>query len=171
MSLVPLGRMVTLVFGLWLVIQPLRAASILWVSDAPPDLGFSGAQPELTDGHFVRLLQGAGHTVERYDNPESNATLLTQEEIDRINTFDLIIIGRASASGQFQEGQGDQWNTNIVKPLICMSPYLVRTLAGTANRMGWFTGGNLPDSAVATRVTASSGWYLTTTAAAPSTAT
>jgi len=145
---------VTAVFGFLLAMQPMRAASILWVSDAPPDIGFSGAQLELTDGGFVRLLQGAGHKVERYDNPESNATLLTPEEIARINTNDLIIIGRATASGQFQEGQGDQWNTNIIKPLICMSPYLLRTLADTANRMGWFTGGNLPDSAVPTVVTA-----------------
>jgi len=153
-ALVRLGSVVTAVFGFLLATQPMRAASILWVSDAPPDLGFSGAQPELTDGGFVRLLQGAGHMVERYDNPESSATLLTEEEIARINTNDLIIIGRATGSGQFQEGQGDQWNTNIIKPLICMSPYLVRTLADTANRMGWFTGGNLPDSAVPTVVTA-----------------
>jgi regulation of enolase protein 1 (concanavalin A-like superfamily) len=153
-GLLRLAKLVALAFGLWVVIQPVQAASILWMSDAPPDLGFSGAQPELTDGGFVKLLQSAGHTVERFDNPESNATLLTQEEIDRINTNDLVIIGRATASGQFQEGQGDQWNTNIIKPLICMSPYLVRTLADTANRMGWFTAGNLPDSAVATPVTA-----------------
>src|SRR5207247_1751479 len=125
-ALVRLGSVVTAVFGFLLAMQPMRAASILWVSDAPPDIGFSGAQLELTDGGFVRLLQGAGHTVERYDNPESNATSLTPEEIARINTNDLIIIGRATASGQFQEGQGDQWNTNIIKQMICMSRYLDR---------------------------------------------
>ena len=80
-----------MVLGLWLVIQPVQAASILWVSDAPPDLGFSGAQPELTDGGFVKLLQSAGHTVERFDNPESNATLLTQEEIDPVSYTHLTL--------------------------------------------------------------------------------
>lgn len=156
-GLMRLGSVVTVAVGLLLAMQPIRGASILWVSDAPPDLGFSGAQTNLTDGAFVKLLQGAGHIVERFDNPESNAELLTPEDIARINTNDLIIIGRATGSGQFQEGQGDQWNTNITKPLICMSPYLVRTIGDALNppnRMGWFAGGNLPDSAVPTVVTA-----------------
>lgn len=135
------------------VVQMAGAASILWVSDAPPNLGFSGPLTGMTDQGFVRLLQNAGHTVERYDNPEAATTLLTPAEIDKINSYDLVIIGRATGSGQFTTGQGDQWNTNIVKPLIIMSSYLVRTDGG---RPSWFVGGNgvLPDNAAPTPVTA-----------------
>lgn len=129
------------------------AANILWVSDALLNPGaFDGPRPELTDGGFIRLLQAAGHTITRFDPPDSNATLLTDEQIAQINTNDLVIIGRATASGQFQAGQGEQWNTNITKPLICMSPYLVR--GATSGRMGWFDGANLPDSAIPIVLTA-----------------
>ncbi|MBI5385569.1 MAG: hypothetical protein HZA90_12895 [Verrucomicrobia bacterium] len=117
------------------------AANILWVSDASP-LGFSGPGTNFTDQGFVTLLQNAGHNVNRYNGPDSQNTNLTQVEIDALNTNDLIIVGRANASGQVQAPQGPQWNTNITKPLICMSPYLVRP---QGNRFGWFTGDVGPD--------------------------
>src|SRR6187401_1928313 len=112
-----------LVLGALLCGGSAQAAKILWVSDAPPNLGFSGPLSGLTDQAMVTLLQSAGYTVDRYDNPEANTTLMTQSEIDTINSYDLVVLGRACASGQFQTGQGDQWNTSITKPLICMSPY------------------------------------------------
>jgi hypothetical protein len=121
-----------------------RAANILWVSIAPP-LGFSGPGSGFTDQAFVTLLQNAGHNVNRFHPAESQNTLLTQQEIDAMNTNDLVIIGRCAGSGAWQAPQGLQWNTNVTKPLMCMSPYLVRTLAGAANRMGWFTGDVGPD--------------------------
>jgi hypothetical protein len=119
-----------------------QAANILWVSDSPPDLGFSGPLSGLTDQAIIAILQKAGHNVNRYDNPEVNTTLLTQGEIDAINTNDLVILGRAANSVQFQTGQGDQWNVNITKPLICMSPYYLRVTGG---RLAWFTGDTVPD--------------------------
>ena len=117
------------------------AANIVWVSDATA-LGFSGPGAGLTDQGFVTLLQNAGHNVIRFNGPDSQNTLLTASEIAALNTNDLIILGRAGASGQFQAPQGPQWNTAITAPLICMSPYFVRPDGG---RFGWFTGGTLPD--------------------------
>jgi len=93
----------------------------------------------------VSLLQNAGHNVIRFNGPDAQATLLTDAEIAAMNTNDLVIIGRASGSGAWRAPQGSQWNVSITKPLICMSPYLVRTLAGAENRMAWFTAATLPD--------------------------
>ncbi len=120
----------------------LQAANIVWVSDVPAP-GFSGPGTGLTDSGFVTLLQNAGHNVIRFNGPDSQNTLLTPAELAALNTNDLIIIGRAAGSAAWQHPQGSQWNTNVTKPLICMSPYLVRTIA--ANRMGWFLGDVGPD--------------------------
>ena len=88
----------------------------------------------------------------RFNNADGQAVLLTPAELAAINTNDLVIIGRGSGSGAFQvgagtgggPGQGSNWNAAVTKPLICMSPYLVRTIA--ANRMGWFLGDVGPDN-------------------------
>ena len=134
----------------------IRAANILWVSDASPGSGtggvFSGPGSTYTDSGFVTLLQNAGHNVNRFNNADGQAVLLTAAELAAINTNDLVIIGRASGSGAFQvgagtgggPGQGSNWNAAVTSPLICMSPYLVRTIA--ANRMGWFLGDVGPDN-------------------------
>jgi hypothetical protein len=125
-------------------VQTAPAANIVWVSDYnDPSTGFFPADSGRTDSGFVTLLQNAGHNVIRYNPPGAATTLMPQAEVDGLNTNDLIIIGRASGSGAFRLLQGNQWNTAVTKPLICMSPYLVRTIAD--NRMGWFTGGTLPD--------------------------
>lgn len=130
------------------------AANILWVSDAAPGSAtggvFSGPGTALTDQGFVTLLQNAGHNVNRFNSHDSQNTNLTALEISAINTNDLIIIGRATGSGAFQQtgtpsAQGSNWNVAVTKPLICMSPFLVRTLAGAGNRMGWFAGDGITD--------------------------
>jgi len=133
----------------------IRAANILWVSDAPPASAtggvFSGPGSTYTDSGFVTLLQNAGHNVNRFNNADGQTVLLTAAELAAINTNDLVIIGRAAGSGAFQvgagaagPGQGSNWNAAVTKPLICMSPYLVRTIS--ANRMGWFLGDVGPDN-------------------------
>lgn len=114
----------------------INGANIAWVSDASP-AGFSGPGVELTDGGFVKLLQSAGHNVIRFNGPDSQTTLLSGAEVDALNTNDLIIISRAANSAAWQTPQGPQWNTAITKPLICMSPFLVRS---TGTRMSWFNG-------------------------------
>lgn len=114
----PVGMAVCLASAL----APTNAANILWVSDTTP-LGFSGpGGNNITDAAFVRLPESAGHTVSRWNSPDSQNTLISQAELDTVNGYDLIIMGRAGASGQHQAPQGAQWNTAITKPLICMSP-------------------------------------------------
>ena len=133
---------------------PLQAANILWVSDAPPGAAnngvFSGPGTSFTDQGFVTLLQNAGHNVIRFNSSDSQNFPMTALELSAINTNDLIIIGRATGSGAFQQtgtpaGQGSNWNVAITRPLICMSPFLVRTIAGAGNRMGWFAGDGITD--------------------------
>jgi len=120
------------------------AANIVWVSDYnDPSVGFFPAGSGLTDSGFVTLLQNAGHSVIRFNPSNTATTALTPAEVAALNTNDLIIIGRASGSGAYRLLQGNQWNTAVTKPLICMSPYLVRTIAD--NRMGWFVGDVGPD--------------------------
>lgn len=119
----------------------LFGANIVWVSDAPAQ-GFSGPGSGMTDQGFITLLQNAGHSVIRYNGPDSQNTLVPQADLDALNTNDLIILGRAGNSAQLQNPQGAQWNTSITKPIIVMSPYFVRP---DGNRFGWFTGGTLPD--------------------------
>lgn len=124
---------------------PARAASILWVADTTP-LGFSGAGGNnITDAGFVRLLESAGHTVARWNSPDANATRLSVADLATVNGYDLVILGRAGASGQHQFPQSVDWNAGITKPLICMSAYFPRFDGG---RFGWFGPGNavLPDT-------------------------
>jgi hypothetical protein len=127
-----------------------RAANIAWVSDVnDPFVGFSppgspGVVP-YSDQGFVNLLMNAGHNVIRYNGPNAQATLLSQADIDALNTNDVIIIARVANSGAWRADQVIQWNTAITKPLMCMSPFLTRTLAAAENRMGWFTAGNTLD--------------------------
>jgi len=124
---------------------PAKAASILWVSDTTP-LGFSGAGGNnLTDAGFIRLLEGDGHTVARWNSPDASGTRLSAADLAVVNGYDLIIMGRAGASGQHQYPQSVDWNAGITKPLVSTSPYFVRLDGG---RFGWFGGGNgnLPDT-------------------------
>ncbi len=129
-----------------------NAANIVWVSDYNDMAGaannaFSAFTPAgdntITDFGFIRMLESAGHTVIRYNSPGAAAELMSQADLDALNTNDLVILGRAGNSPAFQAPKGLQWNTNIVKPLMCMSPYFVRPDGG---RLGWFTGGTLPDT-------------------------
>ncbi len=126
-----------------------RAANILWVSDAPPGTAnnsvFSGPGTSFTDQGFVKLLQDAGHNVNRMNTPDSGATNITVAELAAMNTNDLIIVGRAAGSAGWQNNQATNWNRDVTRPVVIMSPYLVRT---DGNRVGWFGGGNgvLPDS-------------------------
>jgi hypothetical protein len=117
------------------------AANIVWVSDAnDPAVGFFPAGSGYTDSGFVTLLQNAGHNVIRFNQPNAQATLLTQEQLDGLNTNDLVIMSRAVNSGALQPDQGPQWNTSITKPMIDISAFHVRS-----SRLGWFSLNEAPD--------------------------
>jgi hypothetical protein len=106
-----------------------RAADIIWASDITDANG--------ADVGFVDLLTTAGHTVTRVDTPGT----LGDTDIAQLNGADLVIVGRANGSGQFQDDNGVIWNAQVTAPVIAMSGYVVRD-----NRMRWVAGDDLPDS-------------------------
>jgi hypothetical protein len=127
----------------------IHAANIVFVSDANDPAGtaantFTGFFPAgsgYTDSGFVTLLQNAGHSVMRFNQPNAQATLLTADQLTELNSYDLIIMSRAVNSGALQTGQGNQWNTAIFKPLIDLSAFHARQ-----SRLGWFTANEAPDA-------------------------
>ena len=111
------------------------AGNIVWVSDNSPT-GFAGPVAGFADDYWItNVLQQVGYNVVRFSSDNSQNTLLTPEQIAALNTNDLIIIGRSTGSGAFQSPQGDQWNTNITKPVMLMSAYMLRN-----SRFGWVNG-------------------------------
>ena len=93
--------------------------------------------PGQGDMVWVALLQSKGYTVTRDTlTIGTRATPLTQGQIDALNTADLIIIGRTTASGNFSDTAG--FNQGITKPLIALSPHICRS----SDRLNWMTGSN-----------------------------
>ena len=144
---VPLSRIAVttaLCLALGALAETTRAANILWVSDVGTPGTFSGPGSNQTDSGFITLLQNAGHNVNRFNPSNANTVLLSPAELTAINTNDLIIVGRAGNSASWQAPRAAQWNTNVFRPLIVMSPYFVRT-NGSPSRLGWFNGDVGPD--------------------------
>src|SRR5687767_976586 len=107
-----------------------QAAQITWYSATA-----SGG----SDEPFISLLQGAGHTVTRFPAVTGD---LSDAQIAQLNTADLIIVGRATGSGDFDDlADETNWNQRVTKKLMIMSAYLVRN-----NRLGWQTTDGVPDS-------------------------
>ena len=129
-----------------------HAARIVWISDHGPkvspgkgadtyDRGIFYANPvsetgtPFTDQGFITLLQGAGHTVERF-NPQGSG--LSADDAAEMNTYDLIIVGAATNSGPFningRHYSTRGWNKLITKPMIITKSTLIRR-----DRAGWLT--------------------------------
>jgi len=147
-----LSSLLPVTFVLCVAALSAPAANIVWVSDANDPAtgagtftGFFPAGSGYTDSGFVTLLQNAGHNVIRFNQPNDQNILLTQEQLDALHTNDLMILTRAVASGALQPVQGPQWNTAITKPLIDISAFHVRM-----SRLGWFTANEAPDVAPTT---------------------
>src|SRR5688572_14942244 len=119
---------------------PSQAANIVWVTDNSP-AGFSalGGAVFAEDGWYT-LLTNAGHTVIRFNPSDSQNTPPSAAEFAALNTNDLIILGRSIASGHFQAPAVGSWNSNVIKPLLCINTYLSR-----AARLGWYSGSTLPN--------------------------
>jgi uncharacterized repeat protein (TIGR01451 family) len=121
------------------------AANIVWVSDFFTEGAWGPHGTGVNDTNFIHILTNAGHNVVRYNPP--NAATLPAADITALNTNDLIIAGRAIGSGAFQGLAAGQWATNITRPVIMMSSYLVRR-----DNLGWFSTTTVPDIS-ATRLT------------------
>jgi hypothetical protein len=106
-----------------------QAESIGWVGGMSTialydtTTGLSNEQP------FIDLLEAAGYEVTGlWDTVNTGA--LTTEQLDLLESFDLIIVGRSTNSGQYNDAMS--WNS-ITKPLILTTAYLSRN-----NRWFWF---------------------------------
>ena len=98
------------------------AESILWCS------GSSNF-----DQGFVDILEAEGYVVDRLDA----ANVMTQAKVDLANTYDLVIFGRDTISGDYvNTGEADLWNS-ITSPMINLSAYLWRN-----NRWDWIDTGS-----------------------------
>jgi len=111
---------------------------IIWVSfhgadDAPStaaaDVGFT----EASDKGYTDLLKANGYDVERYITSSS-------PDPEVLNAADLVIIGRAVASGGYSNDGATAWN-NISAPMIIMGGYVLRS-----SRMGYTTGTTMVDT-------------------------
>jgi hypothetical protein len=108
-----------------------QAASIAW---------YSATTPGGSDEPFISQLQAAGHSVTRF--PAVQGVNLSDADISNLNAFDLVIVGRATASADFDDAADEtNWNTRITKKVMIMSAFLTRM-----NRLGWQTANNVPDS-------------------------
>jgi len=134
--------------------SPALAANIAWVSFHPGDTTPSGAAGtagflQAPDVGYTSLLSAAGHTVTRFPTHDSP----TPADLATLSTFDLVIVGRSVASGHYQ--QADEtlfWNTSLTKPVIHMGAYALR--GAGANRLGLYSGSNIPDTTGAVWLTA-----------------
>jgi hypothetical protein len=104
--------------------------SIAWVGGAAwvDSTGFFNEQP------YIDLLEGAGYEVTALlDTARGNP--LTTEQLDLLESFDLIIVGRTTNSGDYNDPLG--WNS-VGKPIILGSVYLSRN-----SRWMWFNTADL----------------------------
>jgi hypothetical protein len=117
-----------------------KSANIAWVSFHPADndpaadaktAGFT----EAPDVGYTKLLASKGHKVTRFVTSGT-------PDVAALNTFDLVIIGRSVASGDYQDPPETlAWN-GITAPTMIMGGYVLRNV-----RLGYTTGGTIPDTA------------------------
>ena len=103
------------------------AEKIIWVASSYGDLQ--------VDTTFVDVLLENGYEVQV--ELDSMKGTLTEEQIDVLESGDLVIVSRATGSGDYNDSYG--WNS-ISKPLILNSVYLARN-----NRWQWINSDELID--------------------------
>ena len=110
-----------------------NAQKIIWVSAGDGDsLG------NVWDQGFVDLLVGQGYEVQREDSSMytlEGETTLTNEQLDILESGDLVIVSRTNNSGNYNDAMG--WNS-IAKPVMLTSAYMSR-----ANRWQWLDSSDL----------------------------
>jgi hypothetical protein len=111
---------------------------VIWVSfhgaDDAPSAGAAGAGfTEAPDKAYTDLLTANGYDVTRYITTSTPDPAV-------LNAADLVIISRSVASGGYQNDGATAWN-NISAPMIIMGGYVLRN-----SRMGYTTGGTMPDT-------------------------
>ena len=117
-----------------------NAEHIAWVSfhpadDSPSTAASAAGFTEAPDIGYTSLLASEGHSVERYVTTGT-------PDVDFLNTFDLVIIGRSVSSGDYSDApETAAWN-GITAPTMVLGGYLLRS-----SRLGYTTGTTIPDTA------------------------
>lgn len=110
-----------------------QAQKIIWVSHGDADtLG------NVWDQEWVELLVENGYEVQREDSTMwtlPGETTLTFEQLDVLESGDLVIVSRTNSSGNYNDAMG--WNS-VGKPMILLSAYMSR-----ANRWQWLDSSDL----------------------------
>ncbi len=121
---------------LFCIAGTVRAESILWVS--------SGTA---FDQGYIDVLEAEGYVVDRLDQ----AVDLTLEKVDLANTYDLVIIGRDTGSGDYASSPNEValWNS-ITSPMINLTAWLWRD-----NRWHWLDSTSTFTTSASTKVTLS----------------
>ena len=119
-------------------VDPPKGA-VVWVSFHAADETPSGAAAtagftEAPDVGYTRLLEDNGWTVSRVVTSAAPDPALFQDA-------KVVIISRSVPSGHYQNAGAVAWN-GIGKPIIVMGGYTIRN-----SRMGFTTGGTIPDTA------------------------
>jgi len=131
------------------------AINIVWVSDqfvqgtgtsdnngTLPNGAFGGGTGPYPDQGFLDLLTNAGHSVTRY-NPPDSGNPLSAADVSALNGYDLVILGKSVNSNAFDSAaEVSPWNEAITKPLLSTNVFLSRR-----TRLGWFGGSGNGDSA------------------------
>lgn len=117
-----------------------QAANIAWVSfhaadDSPGADAAAAGFTEAADIGYTDLLRANGHTVTR---------ILTSgtPDVSALEMFDLVIISRSVPSGDYQDPPETAAWHSITKPMLLLNAYPMR-----ANRLGFFSGDTIPDTA------------------------
>lgn len=117
-----------LVFALVLQSASLSAKEIVFVYNPATIDAVSG---ENADQPTVRLFEEQGYIVNLF--PIIDITTATPEQLDSLNKADLVYIGRAVTSGNFDLGpKSDAWNA-ITAPMMVPSMWALRN-----TKMNWF---------------------------------
>jgi hypothetical protein len=132
----------------------LPAANIAWVSLHPADntpsaaaatAGFTNAP----DAGYTALLAANGHHVTRFVSVDNIDTALFPDGITPIlpalQTNDLIILSRSSASGHYQQANEVTAWSGITNPILVLNGFLTRGGTGGGSRLGLTTGETIAD--------------------------
>ena len=103
-------------------------SEIVYVYDETRTNILTGENPDLESTGAV--LEEAGYLVTPF--PVISLSTATQDQLDQLNSADLVYIGRAVASTNFQDANKTFWN-EITAPVMTANMWALRN-----SRMNWF---------------------------------
>lgn len=108
--------------------------TVIWITENTD----AADAPSPDDSGWTELLRLYGFVVERRDVRDLDTN---QAALDEMNAADLVIVSRDTNSGNYSTTPAEvtAWNTTITKPLILLSPFIVRN-----NRWLWFNTTTIP---------------------------